>query len=71
MSRSGTPTDNPTIEALNGWIKDELYKNFDLYNSDDIHKTIEEFFYYFNHKRLAYSQQYKTPIQVRLELGFN
>ena len=70
MSRAGTPTDNPTIEALNGWIKDELYKNFDLYNSNDIYKTIEEFVYYFNHERLAYSQKYKTPIQVRLELGF-
>ena len=25
MSRSGTPTDNPIIEAINGWIKSELY----------------------------------------------
>jgi len=30
MSRSGTPTDNLTIEALNGWIKVELYENFNL-----------------------------------------
>ena len=25
MSRVGTPTDNPIIEALNGWIKEELF----------------------------------------------
>jgi len=28
MSRVGTPTDNPIIEALNGWIKDELKIDF-------------------------------------------
>ena len=25
MPREGTPTDNPIIEALNGWIKEELF----------------------------------------------
>lgn len=71
MSRVGTPTDNPTIEALNGWIKDELYRDFHIYESKSIYQTIEDFFYYFNNERLAYSLQYKTPIQARLELGFN
>lgn len=71
MSRVATPTDNPIIEALNGWIKDELYKDFDLYNSKNVYKTIGEFFNYFNNERLSYSQNYKTPVQARLELGFN
>ena len=31
MSRAGTPTDNPVIEALNGWIKNELYKDFNIH----------------------------------------
>ena len=30
MSRAGTPTDNPIIEALNGWIKEELAIDFNL-----------------------------------------
>ena len=30
MSRAKTPTDNPIIEALNGWMKNELYIDFDL-----------------------------------------
>lgn len=28
MSRGGTPTDNPIMEALNGWIKEELYLDY-------------------------------------------
>lgn len=71
MSRAGTPTDNPIIEALNGWIKDELYKDFGLYQSKDIYKTIENFFCYFNNERLAYSKKYKTPVEYRIQLGFS
>jgi len=71
MSRVGTPTDNPKIESLNGWMKDDLYIDFDLYNSNDIEKTVAEYIFYFNNERLAYSLQYKTPIQVKLESGFN
>ena len=29
MSRAGTPTDNPVDESLNGWIKEELFPDFD------------------------------------------
>ena len=28
MSMAGKPTDNPVNEALNGWIKEELYAEF-------------------------------------------
>ena len=30
MSRAGKPTDNPVNEALNGWIKEELFIDFRL-----------------------------------------
>ena len=30
MSRARTPTDNPVDESLNGWIKEELFLDFDL-----------------------------------------
>ena len=30
MSRAGTPTDNPIIESLNGWIKEEMKIDFNL-----------------------------------------
>ena len=42
MSRPGTPTDNPVNESLNGWIKDELFIDFDLKNSIDVFKTIRD-----------------------------
>lgn len=28
MSKAGTPTDNPIIESLNGWLKKEMYIDF-------------------------------------------
>ena len=28
MSRSGTPTDNAAMEAINGWLKAELFTDF-------------------------------------------
>ena len=70
MSRAGTPTDNPVIESLNGWIKNELYKDFKIYLADDINVAIKDYINYFNTQRLAYSLKYKTPIQYRTEQGF-
>ncbi len=40
MSRAGKPTDNPVNESLNGWIKEELFLDFNLDKSDDIPQTI-------------------------------
>ena len=70
MSRAGTPTDNPVIESLNGWIKNELYKDFKIYLVEDINIAINNYIKYFNTQRLAYSLQYKTPVQYRTEQGF-
>ncbi|HPJ24356.1 MAG TPA: integrase core domain-containing protein, partial [Bacillota bacterium] len=70
MSRVGTPTDNPKIESINGWMKADLYIDFKLYQSNSIQETINQYIEYFNHDRLASCLQYKTPIQVKLESGF-
>ncbi len=71
MSRRATPTDNPIIESINGWFKEELIKDFNLYHCDDVHKTVKDFIHYFNNERLAFALNYKSPIQFRTELGFN
>lgn len=42
MSRAGTPTDNPVNESLNGWIKEELFLDFNLGKSDNVQETIEK-----------------------------
>lgn len=36
-------------------------KDFNLYDSKNVYKTIGEFFNYFNNEKLAYSQNYKIP----------
>jgi len=47
-----------------------LIIDFNLKRCDDVPKLIEEYVYYFNNIRPAYSLQYKTPIQYKLEFGF-
>lgn len=39
MSRIGTPTDNPIIESKNGWLKKEMYIDF---NQND-YETVEDY----------------------------
>ena len=70
MSRAGTPTDNPVNESLNGWIKEELFVDFKLNKSNNVFKTINEYVYYYNNERPAYSLKYKTPIQFKTEQRF-
>ena len=70
MSRAGTPTDNPVNESLNGWIKEELFLDFHLSDSDDVRRDIENYIYYYNNHRPAYSLNYKTPLQFKSEMGF-
>ncbi|MBQ6999185.1 MAG: IS3 family transposase [Clostridia bacterium] len=70
MSRAGTPTDNPIIESLNGWIKEEVKIDFNLKDAEDIPSFIENYVHYFNNQRLSYKLNYKTPVQYRIEQGF-
>ena len=70
MSRAGTPTDNPIIESLNGWIKEEMKIDFNLKSVESIPLFIESYVNYFNNERLSYKLKYKTPVQYRIEQGF-
>lgn len=70
MSRAGTPTDNPIIESLNGWIKEEMRIDFNLKAAEGIPSFIENYVSYFNNERLSYKLNYKTPVQFRIEQGF-
>ena len=47
MSRVGTPTDNPIIEALNGWMKEALYLDFGLASAENVPLLLDEYVYYF------------------------
>ena len=61
MSRAGKPTDNPVNESLNGWIKEELFIDFHLEDSDDVEQTIKNYIGYYNNRRPSYSLGYVTP----------
>lgn len=71
MSRAGTPTDNPVIESLIGWIKGDLKHYLKLHDFGDIKKAIEIYVDYFNHHRVAYRLDYLTPVEYRTIKGFN
>ena len=71
MSRSGTPTDNPVIESKNGWIKSEMYIDFDINNYNTVQEFINDIVNDNNYYRPSYKLKYKTPIEFRTQLGFN
>ena len=70
MSRGGTPTDNPIIEALNGWMKGELYLDFDLDHAQDVPALLDQYVFFFNNLRRHAALGYISPVQYRTELGF-
>ena len=52
MSRIGTPTDNPIIESKNGWLKIEMYIDF---NQDD-YEIVEDYI-----NAIIYDHYYLRP----------
>lgn len=70
MSRAGTPTDNPVIESKNGWLKKEMYIDFDINNYNTVQDFIDDIVYDNNYFRPSYALKYKTPIEYRAQLGF-
>jgi len=65
MSRVGTPTDNGVMEAIIGWVKEELFMDFRIKEVEDIEKVIDDYIHYFNHERPAYALNYLTPAQFK------
>ena len=65
MSRAGTPTDNAAMEAINGWIKAELFMDFHVTGDDNVEKEVDDYIVFFNEQRPAYSLGYLTPKQYK------
>ena len=70
MSRIGTLTDNPIIESKNGWLKKEMYIDFNQNDYDNVEDYINNIVYDHNNIRPSYALDYKTPIEYRTQLGF-
>ena len=65
MSRAGTPTDNAAMEAINGWVKAELFTDLHITSADDVPGQVTEYIRFFNEERPAYALGYLTPKQYR------
>ena len=65
MSRAGTPTDNAAMEAINGWIKAELFMDFHVTGEKPVNQEIDDYIQFFNEQRPAYSLGYLTPKQYK------
>lgn len=61
MSRAGKPTDNPVNESLNGWIKEELFIDFNLDKSKDVKEDVGRYIDFYNKKRPCYALGYDIP----------
>lgn len=69
MSRAGTPTDNAAMEAINGWIKAEVFTDLHFTTNDDIQREVDDYITFYNEQRPAYSLNYLTPKQYREYYG--
>ena len=61
-------SDNPVNEALNGWIKEELYAEFNIercWRIADFKQTIERYVKYYNTQRPCFAIGYDTPENYR------
>lgn len=65
MSKPGKPTENGSMESINGWLKEELFIDFNINCSNDIYNEIDNYIYYFNHQRPQSALNYLTPIQFK------
>ena len=65
MSKPGTPTENGAMEAINGWIKEELFIDFNINSSNYIFDEIDKYIHYFNFERPQAALNYLTPMQFK------
>ena len=64
MSRAGKPTDKPVNESLNGWLKEELFIDFELEEckcEEGVIELIDRYVAYYNSQRPCFSIGYDTP----------
>ena len=61
MSRAGTPTDNGAMEAINGWVKEEMFADFRIGECEDVPEFVNKYVRFFNEERPSYALGYLTP----------
>ncbi len=48
MWREGTPTDNAAMEAINGWIKAEMFMDFYVTGTLPVEREVDDYNMFFN-----------------------
>ena len=71
VSNPGKPTENGTMEAINGWTKEELLGDMMLEGGENINEAIENYMYYFNYERPQAALNYLTPMQYKEKYYLN
>ena len=64
MAQAGKPTDNPVNEALNGWIKEELFIDFRLEECrtrDAVKDVLCRYVDFYDRQRPCFAIGYDTP----------
>lgn len=51
------------MEAINEWLKDELFSDFSLNELEDVEESVRAYVEYFNERRPAFALGYLTPKQ--------
>lgn len=65
MSRVGTPTDNGAMKAINGWVKTEMFIDFNLTHCEDVPAFIENYITFFNEERPSAALGYLTQNNIK------
>lgn len=66
MSKPGKPTENGAMESINGWIKEELFVDFNINSSNDIFTEIENYIHYFNYERPQSALKYLNLFNLKI-----
>ena len=53
------------MEAVNGWIKAELFTDLHVTGNKPIEEEISDYIHFFNEERPAYALGYLTPKQYK------
>lgn len=66
MSRKGNCLDNSVMENFFGLLKQEIYYGNTFHSFEELKLAIENFIYYYNHKRTKQKLGYFSPVEYRL-----
>ena len=68
MSRKGNCLDNAVIENFFGLLKSELLYLQEFESMEHFEKELEEYIYYYNHKRMKAKLKDLSPVEYRTQI---